>query len=508
MHFEAELEVQFNSTNPLDGFKELKRIAFMFNVPIVTIKTVKKRPVGVVRGNKMNIDFMARYIRGGVFDCLSLQTPFSSTVDASVFEDLLDCAYDYAHEEVADVHDVDAIMEILQMETGILNTPEVQKYFLACVSFQLATDLSKLLSESDGEVFEEVTSYLESVPEKKADSDVLLTFRVAGVTDMEKLCRKVLAKNSNCCNAQGFLVRPYQSADNTTNDTPHQSREGCSVGDVYNGNFTYADTLSPESDDARIETYNHDIDVHSMEFVSAVPSHRDTVTSLFSPVIRRNSTIPTRKRVVVTTKHPGQHNLCITIQEGCSYYPEDNAIIGEIQVPIQPQAMGAVKVLVEFDIDANGILKVTAACEGRVVGQCTVTNDKNRLSQKQIEDMINKEESLKSNHNRFEKARKIYCSNIITSLLTAVSGRLQTSSRDQREAAAICDEALAMVADPLSRGYLEMLTMADKVIVACRPYLFELPTIAAALPTVGIPHAPKSPVFSRRVIEPVIEEVD
>ena len=107
-------------------------------------------------------------------------------------------------------------------------------------------------------------------------------------------------------------------------------------------------------------------------------------------VIPRNTTIPVRRTVELTTRYDGQGSVLLRVLEGERCMACDNNLLGRLELGgIIPLPRGAAKVSVSFDIDANGILTVTA--QDKVTGKnasLRVTNDKGRLSAKEIEAMV------------------------------------------------------------------------------------------------------------------------
>lgn len=111
-------------------------------------------------------------------------------------------------------------------------------------------------------------------------------------------------------------------------------------------------------------------------------------------VIPRNCTIPTKKSLTFTTTEDNQSSLRIKIFEGERSMVKDNNFLGEFCLDgLAPAPRGVPQIQVTFDIDANGILNVSAydrAC-GKS-NQTTITNNKGRLSQSEIDRMVKEAE--------------------------------------------------------------------------------------------------------------------
>merc|ERR1712232_1539688 len=165
-----------------------------------------------------------------------------------------------------------------------------------------------------------------------------------------------------------------------------------------------------------------------------------------APMIMRNTVIPTKRSQLISTSEDNQQTVSIRIYEGERPLANDSHFLGEFNITgIPPAPRGQPRIEVTFEIDSNGILYVGAEHKGTGKSEkVSISNDKGRLTEEQIEDMIRNAERFASVDRAGTERRRARTA--LSEYLGMMKGVMESSSGVENDQVDDKDKALLLEA--------------------------------------------------------------
>jgi len=153
----------------------------------------------------------------------------------------------------------------------------------------------------------------------------------------------------------------------------------------------------------------------------------ETIGGVMSKVLKRNTTIPCKRSQIFTTTEDYQTSIAIDIYEGERSLTQDNNKLGSFTLNGMQKALkGEAKVEVTFEVDSNGIIKVSAKDLSTGSSQnITIKNDSNRLSDEEIKVMLEKSKLMQKEDRLV--LEKIEAKNSLETYLFSMDNLLKTN---------------------------------------------------------------------------------